>query len=179
MTGCGGYHGEKQARKFSNWINFNLAGWLVLFRRAGAGLAKLDRCAAFLAYDGDRDRRSFLIAAMLTGIPGLAVPAAIIGGIGGLLYWQNQTGNWESWAYAWTLIPGFVGVGIIVSGLLGKQPGKALREGLNVIVVSLILFALFGSFLGGRNIFGPYWPVLLILLGLWLLVRPFWRSQRK
>lgn len=121
----------------------------------------------------------FLIAAMLTGIPGLAVPAAIIGGIGGLLYWQNQTGNWESWAYAWTLIPGFVGVGIIVSGLLGKQPGKALREGLNVIVVSLILFALFGSFLGGRNIFGPYWPVLLILLGLWLLVRPFWRSQRK
>ena len=121
----------------------------------------------------------FLITGLLASVPDLAVPAAIIAGIGGLLYWQNETGNWASWAYAWTLIPGFVGVGIILAGLFGKQPGKALREGLNVIVVSLILFAIFASFLGGQNIFGPYWPVLLILLGLWLLVRPFWRSRRE
>ncbi len=121
----------------------------------------------------------FLIAALLAGVPELAVPASIIAGIGGLLYWQNLTGNWESWAYAWTLIPGFVGVGIILSGLLGKEPAKGFREGMNVIVVSLIMFALFASFLGGRNLFGPYWPVLLIILGLWLLLRPMWRSSRK
>ncbi len=121
----------------------------------------------------------FLFAGLLAGVPDLAVPAAIIGGIGGLLYWQNQTGNWGSWAYAWTLIPGFVGVGIILAGLLGKRPGKALQEGMNVIIVSLVLFAIFSSFLGGRNLFGPYWPVLLIVLGLWLLIRPLWRSTSK
>ena len=121
----------------------------------------------------------FLLAGLIAGVPDLAVPAAIIGGIGGLLYWQNQTGNWGSWAYAWTLIPGFVGVGIILAGLLGKRPGKAFQEGLNVIIVSLVLFAIFSSFLGGRNIFGPYWPVLLIVLGLWLLIRPLWRSPNK
>ena len=121
----------------------------------------------------------FFLAGLLVGVPDLAVPAAIIGGIGGLLYWQNQTGNWGSWAYAWTLIQGFVGVGIILAGLLGKRPGKAFQEGLNVIIVSLVLFAIFSSFLGGRNIFGPYWPVLLIVLGLWLLIRPLWRSPNK
>lgn len=120
----------------------------------------------------------FLIAGLLAGVPDLAVPAAIIGGIGGLLYWQYETGNWASWAYTWTLIPGFVGVGIVLAGLLANRPRKALREGLNVIIVSLVLFAIFGSFLGGQNIFGPYWPVLLILLGIWLLIRPFWRQSR-
>jgi hypothetical protein len=62
-----------------------------------------------------------LIIGLLTRVPAMAVPACIVGGIGGLLYWQNATGNWESWAYAWTLIPGFVGVGIVLSGLLGGE----------------------------------------------------------
>jgi hypothetical protein len=118
-----------------------------------------------------------LIIGLLAGVPDMAVPACIIGGIGGLLYWQNATDNWESWAYAWALIPGFVGVGIVLSGLFGGRVGKSLREGGNLILISLILFIVFGAFLGGPNLLGDYWPVLLILLGLWLLVRPFFRSR--
>jgi hypothetical protein len=52
-----------------------------------------------------------LILGLLLGAPGMAVPACIVGGIGGLLYWQNATGRWETWAYAWALIPGLAGVG--------------------------------------------------------------------
>ena len=59
-----------------------------------------------------------LLAGLLTWTPGWAIPACIVGGIGGLLYWQNLTGEWGSWAWAWTLIPGFVGVGLILAGLL-------------------------------------------------------------
>jgi len=44
------------------------------------------------------------------GEPGLAVPATIVGGIGGILAYQWFTGNFESWSYLWALIPGFVGV---------------------------------------------------------------------
>ncbi|HSF81248.1 MAG TPA: hypothetical protein VLA49_08440 [Anaerolineales bacterium] len=117
------------------------------------------------------------IIGVLTGAYGMAVPAAIVGGIGGLLAWQNATGNWESWAYAWALIPGFVGVGVILSGLLGKTPRQSLREGGNLIVISLVLFLIFSSFLGGGNLLGSYWPVLLILLGLWLIVRPLLRRR--
>ncbi len=118
-----------------------------------------------------------LILGLVTGAPGMAVPACIVGGIGGLLYWQNSTGNWESWAYAWTLIPGFVGVGIVLSGLLGGETRQSVRGGGGLILISLVLFTVFGSFLGGLNLLGPYWPVLLIVLGLWVLVRPLFRSR--
>lgn len=118
-----------------------------------------------------------LLIGLISGVPGMAVPASIIAGIGGLLYWQNATGNWGSWAYAWTLIPGFVGVGIILAGLLGESRRTALRDGGGLVVFSLVLFVIFGTFLGGLNLLGPYWPVLIILLGLWLLLRPMFRSR--
>jgi hypothetical protein len=49
----------------------------------------------------------------------MAVAACIIGGIGGILYWQSYTGDWASWAYVWTLIPGFSGIGIIFDRQFG------------------------------------------------------------
>lgn len=118
-----------------------------------------------------------LLIGLLSGVPDLAVPACIIGGIGGLLYWQNATGNWDSWSYAWSLIPGFVGVGVILSGLFGGKVLKSLREGGNLILISLILFVIFAAFLGGPNLLGDYWPVLLILLGLWVLISSLFRSR--
>ena len=117
-----------------------------------------------------------LLMALLLNAPGMAVPAAIVGGIGGLLYWQNATGNWESWSYAWTLIPGFVGIGIIVAGLLGEgRLRDALNGGGTLLLISLVMFAIFGSFLGGPDL-GPFWPVLLIAAGLLLLVRSILRK---
>ncbi len=110
-----------------------------------------------------------LLIGLLVRAPGMAIPACIVGGVGALLYYQNSTGDWGSWAYAWSLIPGFVGVGIILHALLG---GGKLRENLIggawLILVSLVLFAIFGSFLGPWSFLGlaRYWPVLLILIGL-------------
>jgi hypothetical protein len=113
-----------------------------------------------------------LIFGLIVGAPGMAVPASILSGIGGLLYWQNLTGRWDTWSFAWALIPGFVGVGILLTGLLG---GGKLRDSIEgggwLIIISLVLFAIFGSFLGGLELFGSYWPVLLIVLGLVVLAR--------
>lgn len=117
-----------------------------------------------------------LVFGLLVGAPGMAVPASVVAGIGALLYWQNATGNWESWSYAWALIPGFVGVGVILNGLLGGEKMRdSLEGGFWLILISLVLFAIFGSFLGGLTLFGSYWPVLLIVLGLVVLVRSFLR----
>ena len=64
-----------------------------------------------------------LLLGLLVNEPGMAVPACIVAGIGGILYYQNATGDWASWAYAWALIPGFVGVGTILAGpVWGKFP---------------------------------------------------------
>ncbi len=118
-----------------------------------------------------------LMIGLLTGVPEMAIPASIVGGIGGLLYWQDTSGNWESWSYAWTLIPGFVGVGVFLAGLLGETPRKSMREGINLILVSLALFVVFSAFMGGPNLLGDYWPVLLILWGLYLLIKSLFRSR--
>jgi hypothetical protein len=52
----------------------------------------------------------FLLAGIITLQGGFLVPAAVLGGIGSILYYQNTTGDWASWAYIWALIPGFCGV---------------------------------------------------------------------
>lgn len=118
-----------------------------------------------------------LVIGLLTGVPSMAVPACIVGGIGGLLYWQNATGNWESWAYAWTLIPGFVGVGTVLAGLLGGESRQAVRGGAWLILISLVLFTVFGSFFGALGLVGPYWPILLIVLGLLIFAQSLFRSR--
>jgi hypothetical protein len=54
----------------------------------------------------------FYLTGIGTPATGLVIPGTIIAGIGGILFWQNLTGRWFSWAYVWTLIPGFVGLGL-------------------------------------------------------------------
>lgn len=111
-----------------------------------------------------------LLLGLLSGQPGMAVPAVIVAGIGGLLYYQNATNNWESWAYAWSLIPGFVGVGSVLAGILGDNPRQSIRSGLNLIVISAVLFIIFYAIFNGGQL-AAYWPLLIIVLGLWLLAR--------
>ena len=112
------------------------------------------------------------------GEPGMAVPASIVGGIGGILAYQNYTGYWESWSYMWTLIPGFVGFGILLMNLLGgKEEGSSYKDGGTLILISFILLAVFGSFFGAIGLAGRYWPVLLILLGLVLMGRTLFTKK--
>lgn len=117
------------------------------------------------------------VVGLLTGVPAMAVPASIVAGIGGLLYWQNATGNWDSWAYAWTLIPGFVGVGVIISGLLSGQTRKALMDGGRTVMFSLVMLAIFGSLFGRHDFAGPIWPVLLIIVGVIVLLQTLFRGR--
>jgi len=112
----------------------------------------------------------FLLSAPM-GVPPLAIPGAIISGIGGILYYQNSTGNWASWAYIWTLIPGFVGVGMIWMGLLQRRSRQAMREGGRLLLISAFLFVVFAAFFNGLGGLGRFWPVLLIGAGFWLLIR--------
>ncbi len=116
------------------------------------------------------------LLALVTWSPGFWIPGAIIAGIGGLLYWQNWTGNWGSWAYAWTLIPGFVGIGILLFGLFARR-GRAVVAALWLIFNSLVLFAIFGAFLGGPSTVLRLWPALVIVLGLVVLFSALFRRR--
>jgi len=116
----------------------------------------------------------FALGAAL-GEPGLAVPATIVSGIGGILAYQSYTGNWESWSFIWTLIPGFVGLGIMLMSLLGGE--GSVKDGATLVLISFIMLAVFGSFFGALGMAGQYWPVLLILLGVVLLFRSFFKKE--
>jgi len=120
---------------------------------------------------------AFLVAAVLTRHGGLAIPGCIIGGIGAILFLQERSGDFMSWTYAWTLIPGFVGLGIIISGLLDRVHPHFDSGALVIMVVSVAAFQLFSGFLGLTWDWQMYWPVLLIAAGVMVLFSAIFRKK--
>ncbi len=120
---------------------------------------------------------ALLAIGLLSGAPDMAVPACIVAGTGAILYWQNLTGDFASWAYAWTLYPGFAGLGVIIASLFKPGSRKKALEGLNSLFVSAVLFLVAASLFGPLKLFGPYWPLLLILFGLYLIIRSLFKPK--
>ena len=116
---------------------------------------------------------------MLAGgksMAGLAIPGAIISGVGLVMFIQNLTGYWESWAYSWTVILVLVGLGIFIMGLYTEDIHHR-QAGIRLMKVGAILFIIFGGFFELIfTAFRPYgiqqyiFPVLLVALGGYLVV---------
>lgn len=121
---------------------------------------------------------AMLILGLVFGAPGMAVPGCIVAGIGGILYYQFTTGDWQSWSYAWALIPGFVGVGVIISETLEGHFRKGLDSGLRLVAISTVLFVIFGSALGSWSMLSIWWPIIIIAIGLYLIARSLFRGKR-
>jgi hypothetical protein len=120
------------------------------------------------------------ILGLITSSPSMAVSACLFAGVGGILYYQVQENDFSSWKYMWALIPGFVGVGIILEGLFGEDRRENIWRGINLIIISAILFIIFATYFGGLTILGEYGlPVILISLGLYLLARGFLRGRKR
>ncbi|HMB24604.1 MAG TPA: hypothetical protein VKP08_17290 [Anaerolineales bacterium] len=150
--------------------------WLVVSRQVPAVQDWIDQNFAWPMWTIGAGVLILLIG-LITGAPGMAVPAAIVAGVGGILYYQNATGDWDSWSYLWTLFFGFVGVGTILAGLLGDNTRYNLTHGLNLVVISAALFLIFASLFGGLSILGDYGAaIVLIALGVYILLRGFLRS---
>ncbi len=111
------------------------------------------------------------------GAAGFAIPATIITMIGLILLFQNLTGQWETWSYAWALIVFAVGLGIYIMGLYtGKDADK--KGGKVVMRVGLILFLVFGTIMElifanfmRRDVMKYVFPAIMILLGVFLIFR--------
>ncbi|HEX9436777.1 MAG TPA: hypothetical protein VGA16_06420 [Candidatus Limnocylindria bacterium] len=109
---------------------------------------------------------------------GLIFPGAIVTTVGLILLYQNTTRHWESWAYAWALIPASVGVARAVQAAVTGH-GRGVGRGLSMAFFFLVIFAIGFTFfegmlrISGRD-FGTLaqyaFPVLLILAGAWMLV---------
>jgi len=112
---------------------------------------------------------------------GLTVAGSIVTMVGLVLLYQNATGHWESWAYAWALVgPGGTGLGML---LYGTRSGnrKMARDGFWQILIAIGLFVagfiFFEGIIGisGQRLPLPAWvlPVSVIAIGLLVLIRGF------
>ena len=114
---------------------------------------------------------------------GLAVAGSITTTVGLVLAFQNVTGLWATWAYAWALVgPAATGFGMALYGLLRGQP-DLVRDGTRALGTGLALFVAFGLFFEGVIglsgdaflVGSDYLPIVLIALGVaalgWGLVR--------
>jgi peptidoglycan/LPS O-acetylase OafA/YrhL len=114
----------------------------------------------------------------LTGdrkMSGFVFPGTIITGTGVILLYQNMTNHWESWAYAWTLYPVFVGLALIFNGRRNDREQEA-RTGRTFVNFGLIAFLVGAAFfeLAIFNSNGALtrWLLPLVLIGVggyWLL----------
>jgi hypothetical protein len=67
-----------------------------------------------------------------------------------------------------------------VAGLLGEHTRHNLARGFNLLIVSAVMFLIFGALFGGLGILGPNGPAfLLIALGLYILVRGMLRNSNR
>lgn len=130
----------------------------------------------YFAYTGDKN------------VSGLAVPGTVITGTGLILFYQNITGHWESWAYAWTLYPLFVGIALNFmasrTGDKGQYQASQLltRIGAVGFIVGAVFFEL--MIFGNGGIFGNLaLPIILIGIGGFMLLgnkkRMFTTGKRK
>jgi hypothetical protein len=124
---------------------------------------------------------AFLVTALIGehGVAPLAYPGAVITTVGTILFVQSATDQWQTWAYAWALIPAAVGAAKLFLGLrTGDEPMR--REGERIVEVGILLFAglaaffevvlnLSGMLVDGAGATGL--ALVLILCGGYLLLR--------
>jgi hypothetical protein len=147
-------------------LNFSVFGFVWPFVILLPGAAFL-----YAAYTGDKSNA------------GLAVPGAIIGGTGLILLYQNITGHWASWAYAWTLYPVFLGLALSFIGHRTEnrktyETGQGfIRWGGIAFIVGAAFFelAIFDHGALGDLVL----PILLIGVGAWILFRGGQRTEKR
>jgi hypothetical protein len=119
----------------------------------------------------------FLLAGIITLQGGFLVPASILGGIGGILYYQNVTGDWGSWAYIWPLMPGLVGLGLLLGSLIDRSMRDARKTGFFMLLISVGVAAILGAFFTTNVGFDYVWPIVLIVAGLIFLFQGIIRRR--
>ncbi|MBX2998530.1 MAG: hypothetical protein KF893_08485 [Caldilineaceae bacterium] len=123
----------------------------------------------------------FVFALTLKGSAGevLAAVGAMASMTGLILFYQNTTEHWQSWAYMWALVaPTAAGLGQLFYGTLHSRP-EMVRTGVRIAGVGLIIWLLAAFFfelvigISGSGIGVIGWSLILILLGIAVIARPW------
>ena len=108
---------------------------------------------------------------------GFAVPGSVLSVLGLIFVFQTLTDHFASWAYVWALIfPTAIGLGMFIMGV--RTENDELRaQGRGLLRAGVVLFVALGVFfetifrLGDNLLSRLFWPVAIIALGLYLILR--------
>jgi hypothetical protein len=110
---------------------------------------------------------------------GMVIGGTVVTTVGLVLLYQDQTGRWETWAYAWALVgPAASGLGMVLWGIRNADPAEirngawTLLGGLAIFVVGFLFFeGVIG--ISGEPLGLPEWvlPVVVIAIGVVVLAR--------
>jgi hypothetical protein len=115
---------------------------------------------------------AFLLARVMTGRPGYAVPAGILLGFGSFI-WFTETGVLSGSASGGTFFI-FLGLGFLAAYAIAARPASAWPVFPAVVLIGFGVFiqaTTLGAPLGQFWWLADYWPLALVLVGGWLLVR--------
>jgi hypothetical protein len=110
---------------------------------------------------------------------GLVIGGTVVTTVGLVLLYQDQTGRWESWAYAWALVgPAASGLGLMIWGLRSGNRSD-VRNGtwglLGGLALFLVGYLFFEGLIGisGEKLPLPEWvlPAVVIAIGVVILGR--------
>jgi hypothetical protein len=120
-----------------------------------------------------------VIGLVVANEQGMVIGGTVVTTVGLVLLYQNETGRYETWAYAWALVgPAASGLGLV---LWGARSGNAndvrngtwgLLGGLGLFVIGFLFFeGVIG--IGGDRLDLPEWllPVVVIGIGVVILGR--------
>jgi hypothetical protein len=116
---------------------------------------------------------------------GLAIPGSIVSTVGLILLYQNTFNHYESWSYAWALIPTAVGIGMMINGYWSDQPAE-IQKGRRLVGIGALMLLIgfvFFEFVIGIGRFAPIrfnglvWPLFLVGLGVYLVLRNMLRNR--
>ena len=117
-----------------------------------------------------------VIGLVVANEQGMVIGGTIATTVGLVLLYQDQTGRWESWAYAWALVgPAASGLGLAVWGVRSGNGGD-VRNGTWGLMGGLAIFAIGFLFfegvigLGGDRLALPEWLLPLVVIGIGVVV---------
>ncbi len=126
---------------------------------------------------------ALLLASLVPAAPrgvGFAIAGSIVTTVGTVLLYQQTTGHWTSWAYAWALVgPGAAGLGMLVYGLIFGQR-DLLAAGARLVAIAGAIFAV--GYWYFETVFSTgrapvelreWWPVVVVGVGLTALLAGF------
>ncbi len=113
----------------------------------------------------------FALASIFMRVPGLAIPASILGINGIVFAFCAYTGLWKAWAILWPAEFLSVGIGLLIFSIAEPQPGARQASSIlfSIAGASFFFMAFFSSSLNNNPILRYVSPIMLVSTGILLI----------